>query len=206
MYIPEIYNITDMKKINQFIKDNTFADLVTVSEGKISSNKVPFLYSEEEGLLYGHFGKTNPQLADLESCAEVLVIFSGADAYISPQWYASKNMVPTWNFQSLQVRGKARTVNKADLLKILTKLTEYHEVNIEKPWTIDSLPEEKLEMMLDMIVGFEIEITDIKFKEKMSQNRCPEDRASVISFLKEQNRGVSDEDKVLRVMSDSLKK
>jgi len=204
MYIPEIYNNTDMDKINQFIRANSFADLVTVNEGKVSSNKVPFLYNEEEGVLYGHFGKTNPQLAELELCPEVLVIFSGADAYISPHWYVSKNLVPTWNFQSLQVRGKARTVDKAGLLEILTKLTEFHEAKLQAPWSIDSLPPESLEMMLNMIVGFEIQISDIKFKEKMSQNRSAEDRSSIIAILKDQSCGVSPEDRVSQLMKDSL--
>ena len=187
MYLIEAYNTKDKDKIIQFIEENSFADLVTFHDGFLSSNKVPFFYDKDKNILFGHFGRSNPQLVDLEKTDEVLVIFSGAHAYISPQWYESENGVPTWNFQTIQVRGTASIVDEKELIEILAKLTKFHESQLPKQWTMSKLNPEKRNQMLQMITGFKIEITDIKFKEKMSQIRELNDRKSVIQALREQN-------------------
>jgi len=187
MYLIEAYNTKDKDRIIQFIEDNSFADLITFHDGSLSSNKVPFFYDKEKNVLFGHFGRSNPQLIDVEKTNEVLVIFSGAHAYISPQWYESENGVPTWNFQTIQVRGTASIVDDKELIEILAKLSKFHESQLPNQWTMSKLDPEKRNKMLQMITGFKIEITDIKFKEKMSQIRDLNDRKSVINALKEQN-------------------
>lgn len=188
MYLPQQYNIQDTEKAITLIENNSFGDLVTFHDGNLCSNKVPFFYDKKENLLYGHFGKTNPQLNQIQEEApkEVLVIFTGAHAYISPQWYKSENGVPTWNFQTVQVKGLAKTVDDNGLIKILNKLSAFHESQFDTPWSMDRVSPDKLKKMLSMIVGFEIDITEIKFKEKMSQNRDEKDRLSVIKGLRGQ--------------------
>ena len=203
MYLPDVYKIENDKKIQAFIEANSFADLVTFHNGELLSNKVPLLFDKPNNCLYGHFGKSNPQLKHLLSSNEVLVIFSGPHAYISPQWYKSQNMVPTWNFQTLQLRGKPRLVNEEKLLTILEKLTAFHESGLDNPWTMKQLAEKPQSVMLQMIVGFEIDINTIQFKEKMSQNRSEQDQASVIEALKEQ--GGYEKDRVAQIMNDNLK-
>jgi len=192
MYLIDAYNTTDKNRITHFIAENSFADLVTYYDGSLCSNKVPFYYDGEKNMLFGHFGRNNPQLMDIEKADEVLVIFSGAHAYISPQWYESENGVPTWNFQTIQVRGNAAIVDDKTLVEILAKLTKFHESQLPKQWTMSNLNSEKRKTMFDMITGFKIEITDIKFKEKMSQMRDLDDQKSVIRALKKQNKSSSD--------------
>ena len=187
MYLPEYFEIKDKNKISNFINANNFADLVTNRGGTIISNKVPFLFDEGENMLYGHFSRANTQLIDLEKNENVLVIFSGAHSYISPRWYVSNNMVPTWNFQTVQVRGKSSIISNSKLISMLDKLSNFHESDSEKPWSIDEVDSKKLDYMLKAIVGFKIEMSEVKFKSKMSQNRGEADRNSLIKALKKQD-------------------
>lgn len=183
MYILDAYNNGDRNKMIRFIEQNSFADLVTCHAGVLCSNKVPFLFDAEKNELYGHLGNGNEQLIDIDNASDALVIFSGAHSYISPQWYISNNAVPTWNFQTLQCRGKPSLVGRQELLEILERLTGFHEASFSTPWTIEKLEPEAKEKMLSLITGFKIEITDTRFKEKMSQIRKIEDRQNIIKVL-----------------------
>jgi len=183
MYIPEAFKINDRDRITDFMEKQGFADLITYHNQSLCSNKVPLMLDKDKNVLYGHFGRSNPQLLDIEKSRDVLVIFSGPHSYISPRWYASENMVPTWNFQTLQVKGTASLVDDNCLIEILEKLSTLHESNQPNPWTMRELAPEKLDIMLKMIVGFKIDIHEINFKEKMSQNREIHDQQSLIDSL-----------------------
>jgi len=183
MYIPEVFKINDQDKIIDFMENQSFADLVTYHNQSLCSNKVPLILDKGKNVLYGHFGRSNPQLLDIEKSGDVLVIFSGPHSYISPRWYVSENMVPTWNFQTLQVKGTASLVDDSCLIEILEKLSARHESHQPNPWTMSELAPEKLDLMLKMIVGFKIDIHEINFKEKMSQNREIHDQQNLINSL-----------------------
>ena len=202
MYLPESFVTNDRNKIVSFIKQHSLADLVTVNNGALSSNKVPLYFDEKSRALYGHFSKQNPQLIDLELDNEVLVIFSGAQAYVSPRDYRSKDMVPTWNFQTLQVRGRVSISNEKELITTLDKLSQYQEKDSTNPWSMTELNNEKLQKMLEVIVGYKIEIQDVKFKEKMSQNREVKDQQSIITALS--NKDSQDEKNVSEIMREIL--
>lgn len=198
MYIPEQYKIKETSKLLSFIDKWNFADLVTSSQGKIMSNKVPLLVDSENNILYGHLGRSNEQLNELEIADDLMVIFSGLHSYISPQWYESKGMVPTWNFETVQVKGKANLVDSNELIEILTKLTRKHESQFNTQWVMENLGPDKLEKMLNFIVGFKIEIKEIKGKQKFSQNRSDADRKSVINALEQQ------EDQMAQLMAEQM--
>lgn len=187
MYIPEPYKMSEPDKLLSFINKWNFADLVTVNQGKLISNKVPLVVDVKNNLLYGHLGRTNEQLQDLESADDLLVIFSGLHSYISPRWYVSEGTVPTWNFETVQVKGKASLLDNAGLVTLLEKLTKQHEANSENPWTMAALDKNKFKQMLNAIVGFKIEIQHIEGKQKFSQIRSKADRQSVISALEKQD-------------------
>ena len=199
MYIPESYKIKETKELLAFIDKWNFADLVTVNKGKLMSNKVPLLVDSEKNTLYGHFGRSNEQLQALESAEDVMAIFSGLHSYISPQWYESAGMVPTWNFETVQVKGRASLLDNEGLITMLEKLTRKHEASSGTPWTMAGLDESRLEKMLNVIVGFKIEIEHIEGKQKFSQNRSHADRLSVINVLEKQN------DQAAQAMSDLMR-
>ncbi|MCU7799426.1 MAG: FMN-binding negative transcriptional regulator [gamma proteobacterium symbiont of Lucinoma myriamae] len=112
-------------------------------------------------------------------------------------------MVPTWNFQTVQVRGEATIVDDSRLIQILELLSEFHEAQFNQSWSMNEVDPDKLEMMLGMIVGFQINITEIKFKEKMSQNRSEQDQRSVINSLKKQQNQSANN--IADVMNNNIK-
>lgn len=186
MYLPKIFEIENKSELFDFIEQWSFGDLVTTNDGELFINHVPFIMDKSQNKLYGHLAVNNPQIALLEKSDDLIVVFNGVNAYISPSWYASQEMVPTWNFEAVHVLGHAKLVNNDALLAILEKLTEKHERQFGSPWRMDMLPKSKLSIMMKMIVGFEIEMTSIKGKSKLSQNRSMEDRVAVISELRNQ--------------------
>lgn len=132
--------------------------------------------------------KSNPLWQDHPATTDVLVIFQGAESYITPSWYASKaasgKVVPTWNYVSVQARGRLRVIHDPDWIQSqLESLTAHNEAGFEHPWAVADAPHEFTRKLLEVIVGIEIEITDLKGKWKVSQNRSDHDRLSVADGL-----------------------
>ncbi len=131
----------------------------------------------------GHVARANPLWREAEG-AEVLLVFQGAQAYVSPSWYASKaehgKVVPTWNYAVVQVRGRLRVHDDADWLRdFLPRLTQRHEGPRAQPWHVDDAPADYLAATMRAIVGIEVEVLGVEGKFKLSQNRAPADRAGV---------------------------
>lgn len=121
----------------------------------------------------------------LQENSEVTAIFHGPDTYITPSWYASGRDVPTWNYAVVHIQGRAKLIeNFEGLTDLLRKMTARFEVSNPKPWRFE-LPDDLLDpaTLVRAIVGFEIEITDLKGKFKLSQNRSTKDRDGVLQGL-----------------------
>lgn len=191
MYIPKQFEETDVEVLHELIRIKPLATLVTLNAGGIEANPIPLILSAETkpyGTLSGHVARSNPLWQDHPSDTDVLVIFHGVESYITPSWYASKaesgKVVPTWNYVSVQARGRLRVIHEPDwILSQLESLTAHNEAGFEHPWTVADAPHEFTRKLLDVIVGIEIEITELKGKWKVSQNRSDQDRASVVSGL-----------------------
>ena len=144
---------------------------------------MPLLLDRNERVLSGHFARGNDHWQDLESADELLVIFQGPHTYVTPSWYESEQMVPTWNYVAVHVKGKANLVADSELLDLVTRLSNKHERQFEKPWSVDKVSDKKLNAMLRAIVGFRIDIEQVSAKAKLSQNRSEGDRIAVIKGL-----------------------
>ncbi|OUC50556.1 transcriptional regulator [Eggerthia catenaformis] len=148
---------------------------------------MPLLLNPDEGAngtLYGHLARANPQWRDLQNGSEALVIFAGAEAYISPAFYPAKaehgKVVPTWNYLAVHAYGKAEVFTDAErLLNVVSALTDRHEGNRSQPWKVSDAPADYIESMLNAIVGFALPIERLIGKRKLSQNRSPADIAGV---------------------------
>lgn len=202
MYIPEYFKETNPERISALIKDNSFGTLITVPNGGVPFvSHLPFLYehsADSNGKLLCHMARTNPQWQHFLSSSEVLAIFQGPHAYISPSWYSSPS-VPTWNYAVVHLRGEARLIEgKSNLETLLEQLTQVYESQMPNPWE-SKLTDERNSKLLDMIVGFEIEITDIQGKFKLSQNRSLEDQQRIIEELNHSNK--QNETAVAKLMS-----
>ncbi len=177
MYIPQDFEITDSKETMAFIEANAFGQLISFVEGRLFSSHIPFLMGNDRKSLICHVAKRNPQWKDIEN-QEVLVTFQGIHDYVSPSWYETAG-VPTWNYQAVHIYGKPQLIEDVvKLKKIVEDLTDKYEATFKNPWK----PEYK-EILLNLVIGIEIQITEIQCKYKLSQNRSEDDRKNVIDAL-----------------------
>ena len=185
MYIPEYFKETNSERISALIEGNSFGMLVTAPDGVPFVSHLPFIFDHaagSKGKLLCHMARANPQWQHLSSCSEVLAVFQGPHAYVSPSWYSSPG-VPTLNYAVVHLRGKPRLIEgESELEALVERLTHVYESHMPSPWK-PNLAGERRTKLLNMIVGFEIEITDIQAKFKLSQNRPPEDQQSVVEKL-----------------------
>jgi transcriptional regulator len=112
------------------------------------------------------------------------MVFVGANTYISPDWYANDNLVPTWNYAAVHAYGVPRTMDDAELRRLLDDLSASQEERLPKrPWTTDKMPPDLVDKMCKAIVGFDLPITEIQSKWKFNQNRGADDRRGVVAAL-----------------------
>jgi transcriptional regulator len=187
MYIPPFNRVEDRQAINGFIHAHGFATLITDNGGKPWASYLPVLLDESSdgpGALRSHMARANEQWKHFESGREVLCIFHGPHAYISPSWYVEQHTVPTWNYAVVHVYGVPAIADEAMLRQIVYDTVAQYESSMPKPWTIP-LSERELDAMLKAIVGFTIEITRVEAKFKFGQNRSKEDQESMLNALQQ---------------------
>ena len=191
MYTPRNFAIDDLTELQQHMLDTRLAILVTQDEQGLQASHLPLLLDTAQGpngTLYGHFAKANAQWKALQNGAEALVIFAGADAYVSPGFYPSKaehgKVVPTWNYVAVHAYGSAEVFTDAErLLRLVSALTDRHEAGRAQPWKVADAPADYIDGMLKAIVGFALPIQRLEGKRKLSQNRSTADIAGVRAGL-----------------------
>jgi transcriptional regulator len=184
VYLPPHFTEADEKVLLAHIERHDFVLLVT-HRSELIASQVPLLAERRDGTLYlqGHLARPNPQCADLDG-GEALAIFWGPHAYISPSWYAAGPAVPTWNYASVHAYGTSRAItDKAWLEDFLRRLSERHEAREAAPWRMQDQPAPFLDGMLGGIVGFEIAVSRLEGKFKLSQNRPAVDRPRIVAAL-----------------------
>lgn len=163
--------------------------LITAGPGGLQANPVPFqLIADPAGVvLRAHLSRANPQLTDIDG-ADCLVVFQGPQAYVSPSWYATKaetgKVVPTWNYITVQARGRARRIDDPAWLRVqIAALTETQETGLDAPWAVEDAPDDFVAAQIKGIVGVEIPVDRMDGKWKLSQNRNAADQAGVVDGL-----------------------
>lgn len=187
MYTPRAFALDDLPELQQLMQHTRLAQLVTMGEHGLMASHLPLLLNPDEGpngTLYGHLAKANPQWRDLQNGREALVIFAGAEAYVSPAFYPAKaehgKVVPTWNYIAVHAYGEADVFSDPErLLQVVNALTDRHEAGRPQPWKVSDAPADYIEGMLKAIVGFALPIARLQGKRKLSQNRSPADIAGV---------------------------
>jgi transcriptional regulator len=183
IHIPEHFAEHDIARLHALVRTHNFATLVSAHQGEIQVSHLPFLLNAEGKLLRAHMARANPQWRTFSPEREVVVIFHGPHHYVSPAWYASHPSVPTWNYAVVHVQGRPRLIEDRErLAALLRELVARHEAASPEPWKMD-LPSDYQDKMLSAIVGFEIEITRLDGKFKLSQNRPESDQPLVIEAL-----------------------
>lgn len=203
MYIPDIYKLENPDRIREFLKENAFGILINQTNGKLWATHIPMLLDRNTSgkeILHGHIAIENPQGAAFEENNEVLAVFTGPHAYISSSWYEKEN-VPTWNYIAVHVYGKIKIIHDDAVIDSLTKLVDKYEQNSACPVKVSDLSKATMRQTRG-IIGFEIEITHIEAKQKMSQNRNDHDFENIIIELEKTHshsaQAVADEMKKTR--------
>jgi transcriptional regulator len=196
MYIPSFNRIDDDHEIRRFVAAARSAEFVTVDpDGVPVATLLPIMWDGD--VVLAHMARANPQWKSIPAGragnrapagSPALLICSGAEAYISPSWYAAKaehgRVVPTWNYSAVHLSGTVRVHEDRDWLRdVVTRLTGMHEDGRAEPWQPSDAPEEYIEGQLGGIVGLEITVTRVEGKAKLSQNRSEDDRRGVVAGL-----------------------
>lgn len=208
MYIPEHFLVREQSDAIGFIRANPFAIMISsTDEGPFATHLPLSVRGDEDRLvLRGHVAKANPHWRYLEQNPACLTIFHGAHAYVSASNYATRENVPTWNYGAVHAYGNARLFNsQEELQNVLHELIGTFEAAYAEQWA--SLSQSYRERMLSHIVGFEIAVTKIEAKFKLSQNRTREEQSKVMASLeKSENTTVSDVSRLMREQGLGVKK
>jgi transcriptional regulator len=203
VYLPPAFTEARPEVLIAHIERHDFGLLVSHGPAGLVASHIPFLVEREgeELHLLGHLARPNPQAADLSDGGEVLAIFSGPHAYISPGWYAGGPAVPTWNYVDVHAYGTLRLIDDVDWLRmVLRRLSDRHEARSVEPWKMQDLPEPYMDGMIKGIIGIDIAITRLEGKYKLSQNRPAVDRPRIAAAL--ELRGDADAVGIARLMRE----
>jgi transcriptional regulator len=187
MYIPNVNLVADQDELVSFMKQFSFATIITAKDNLPLATHLPFLVTVKDGrvILTSHFAKANGHWEDIEK-NKVLVIFSEPHAYISTKHYDKELNVPTWNYISIHAYGEGKLITETQkTIEMLEAMIDNYEISYRQQW--NNFPEEYKLKMSKGIVGFEILVTELQGKKKLSQNRTETEKQKIIDSLSKSN-------------------
>jgi len=199
MYLPSHFKETRVEVLHRLIHDHPLGALVTFGADGLNANHVPFEVDPDPapfGILRAHVARANPVWREFSKEVEPLVIFQGAQIYVTPSWYQTKKdtgkVVPTFNYIVVHAYGTMRVIeDSAWLREFVGGLTDRFEAPRAQPWAVTDAPEDFVTMQLRAIVGIEIQLTRLIGKWKTSQNRPAADQEGVVAGLRESDDAVA---------------
>ena len=197
MYIPAHFAETRPEELTRIIRAHPLGMLVTTGSAGRDADHIPFEYDAgagTHGLLTAHVARTNPLWQRCPTGTPVMVVFRGAEAYVSPSWYPSKHethrQVPTWNYEVVHAHGTLTVRDDERFVRgIVGRLTKRHEAGELVPWKMSDAAPDYIDGLLRHVVGIEIAISSLVGKVKLSQNREPRDRLNAADMLQARGHG-----------------
>jgi len=191
MYLPPVFSETDTEAVSAYVHRHPLATLVMVSGDRAHVDHIPFIRLDAlapGGRLIAHVARGNRTGRIAESGTEAMLVFTAASAYVSASFYPSKavthEVVPTWNYISVHVRGRLEVSHDREAkLGAVDALTRAMEAGRPAPWSVSDAPADYIERMLAGVVALSFETREIEAKVKASQNRALEDRMGVLAGL-----------------------
>lgn len=186
LYVPPAFRVDDRRELARFIEANAFGTLVSTDGEDLHVSHIPFLVEVgDDGALrlVAHVARANEHWKALGRAKQVVAIFQGPHAYVSPSWYEGAPAVPTWNYAVVHAHGKARPIGEPELRRALARLSAQYERDRPKPWRMEDLAEDYVAKMVHAVVGFAIEVERLEGKFKLSQNRPGRDAERVAEAL-----------------------
>jgi transcriptional regulator len=188
LYIPKAHLVDDRGFLHDFMEEFSFVDLVTASPA-LRVTHIPVVLDRKEGrygTIYGHIAAQNPQRAALARRHDAVMVFRGPHGYISPTWYAKRDVAPTWNFAVVHASGRPEPiVGDAGARDVLARLIRRYETSVGSDFTLDQLPRDYVDSLLPRIAPFRLEIEALEGKFKLGQERSDGDKAGVLAHLHE---------------------
>jgi transcriptional regulator len=171
MYSPPYNRVEDRRELVEFMRANSFALLVTATQGVPIASHLPVTLADGAGgiVIHSHMAKPNPQWKEFFD-DEVLVVFSGPHGYVSPRWYEAVERVPTWNYAAVHAYGTVRVTGDKAVKHAAQRALV---AELDPAWLpkFDALRPEYVASMLEGIVTFDIAVTRFETRWKLSQNR-----------------------------------
>lgn len=186
MYTPRSFRVEDLPTLHELIRRYSFGTLISHDGSRTVATHLPFMIDASRGpngTLIAHMARANPQWKSWAEDTEVLAIFQGPHAYVTPDWYEDKETVPTWNYATVHAYGRPDVVHDPEALRpMVDALVDLHESAAQSDWD-PALMEGVMHSELQAIVGFEIPIASIEGKFKYNQNRSRADQEGVATAL-----------------------
>jgi transcriptional regulator len=196
MYLPDHFRVDDLAEMHALMRARPLATLVSTGETGLVATHLPTVLKDDGpfGAIECHLARGNPHWKELAAGGEALMIFLGPEAYITPNWYASKaehgKAVPTWNYAAVHAYGRPAVMQDKDWLRRhVGELVDQQERHEPHPWALADAPASYIDVMLRGIVGFRFDIARIEGKWKMNQNREMRDRAGTVQGLERRGEG-----------------
>jgi len=187
MYIPKGFEVEDLPTLHDFMAQHSFATLFGMLEGSPFATHLPLLVDPgrgRHGTILGHIARANPHWRIFDGKSPALAIFAGPHAYVSPSWYRSPNVVPTWLYTTVHAHGTPKLIEDAETVRaLLERMVRFYEDGFPRPWRLDSQGASYLEGMQRAIVAFEMPIERIEGKFKLNQTKNEADRRGTIEGL-----------------------
>ncbi|MFN6994694.1 MAG: FMN-binding negative transcriptional regulator [Aquincola tertiaricarbonis] len=191
MYLPSQFAVPDAALLHRLIQQHALGMLTYRNGDGLEAEHLPFLLDTgqgPQGTLLAHVARANPVWRQVPEGAEVLVVFRGAQGYISPSWYPGKQQthryVPTWNYEAVHAHGTLHVRDDEKFVRaVVARLTRQHEATQPAPWKMGDAPADYLATLMQHIVGIEVRLTRLQGKFKLNQHHQPADREGAIQGL-----------------------
>ncbi len=188
MHPNKSFHWSDENELKAYVAETVFAHIFLHTHHGPMVAHSPVIFTSA-GTVQFHLARGNRCVPHLDG-ATVLISLTGANSYQSADWYASKDMVPTWLYQSVEIEGRVQQLSHDGLVAQVDALSAHMEATLlpKKPWTRDKMPPGKFDSMTDFIVGFELDISTLRGTRKMNQNKNAADVDAMIQHLKAAKR------------------
>ena len=175
VFIPDHYVFDSTAEMLNFIEQHPLAQILTTDQQGFKASATPLIQVGEPNELefIGHIAKRNPQAKSILNGIDVMALFNGPNAYVSPRWFKINNTVPTWNYLSIQLRGTFEVITEPqELFKVLRLTIEHMEqLTGGEPWVLEQAPQELVNRLAKMIVAFKFHGTSIEGVKRLAQDK-----------------------------------
>ena len=187
MYKPKVYSEKDLKKIFDFIERYPFAFITCCGlEGMPMATQIPLIFDAEKQKLQGHVMRHTDHHKAFSQNPEVLLVFTGPNAYVSGSWYSKPQVASTWNYISVHVQGRLSFMNDEKFVDFMNRFTlKFEGGDKNSPTYYENIPDEYQRQHMKAITGIEITTDSIEATFKLSQDKDEKSYLTILENLRQ---------------------